>query len=139
MAANNPTRSATSGKSPAPAESRRLWAHEPVLRRRSSGYAGRILVEAWSDGATRIVVQNPGVLQAVQQALGSTSPVRLSRAEFPNGPITGGHDGGDFLGRVIVEVWEDGAVVGLLGADESLLLKHVGRALGSSAIVNVTS
>lgn len=119
----------------APANNRRLWAHEPVLRRGSGGYAGRITIEVWSDGATSLIAHDVSIVQAAQQALGYVAPVRRAEVELPAGPV-GSHDGGDFLGRVIVEVWSDGAVVGLLGSNESLLMQHAAKALGSSALAS---
>ncbi len=115
----------------APADQMSLWGRAPVLTRRASGFVGRVTLEVWSDGG----VNSVGDPSLFGKALGilqlGSSTVRTTSVPIAPDPIMGSRDQADFLGRVIVEFWNDGAEVGVLGADERRLVDHAVKGLGS--------
>jgi len=84
-----------------------------------------VIVEAWSDGKAHVVMHGLSQVQAARTALEAIrAGRRVSEAGkgLPSGPIMGRADGGGaFVGRVIIELWTDDAVVGVLGTDDNLI------------------
>lgn len=98
-----------------------LWADAPVMRVGGSGYGGRVIVEVWDDETAFSVAKDAALLPAALAALQTRTPLREALVALPSTPIMGPHNGASFLGRVIVEFWADGPVVGLFGSDSRLL------------------
>jgi hypothetical protein len=113
----------------APVDQMSLWGTAPVLTPRSGGFVGRVMLEVWSDGAVNSV-GNPTLFD---NALGilqhGGARARSTRVAIASGPILGTSGQADFVGRVIVEFWTDGAEVAVLGGDESRLVEHAIRGL----------
>ncbi len=100
----------------------RLWGSEPLLRAAGQGYDGRLIVEVWEDGRCLSVTGGADLVPVALAALQGSAPSQDAQGVGPQTPMTGPHPGGAaFLGRVIVEVWSDGPLVGVAGSDSRLL------------------
>jgi len=108
----------------APAATRRLWGAEPLLRHvPGQAYLGRVFVEVW-DGNDQLV------LCGADASLVTRAGMAIQRPYVPvrDGAVPGTNEaaGGPdtrraFLGRVIVELWSDEAVIGITGTDPRIL------------------
>src|SRR5438094_7060948 len=102
----------------APVDQMSLWGAAPVLTPRSGGFMGRVMLEVWSDGAVNSV-GNPTLFNLALGILQhGGARARSTRMAIASGPILSASDQADFIGRVIVEFWKDGAEVAVVGRDE---------------------
>jgi hypothetical protein len=108
-----------------------LWAAAPVLGSRASDYLGRVMLEVWSDAAVN-TVGDPGLFpQALALLANGQAYVRSTEVPIKTGPIVASRPGAAFRGRVIVEFWKDGALIGIIGDDERILLQGAIKGLTS--------
>ncbi len=118
----------------APADQMSLWADSPVLTPHSSGYLGRVTLEVWSDGAVNSV-GNPSrfgnVLGILQHA---DVKADVTAVPVTSNPILSSNGEAEFLGRVIVEFWKDGAEAAVVGSDRTLLVEHAIKGLGGHLV-----
>jgi hypothetical protein len=116
----------------APADTTSLWGRAPVLQRRGTGFVGRILVEVWDDGASCLVASDLVSYQTALDALRYLTPLSAAEVALPALPITGIRSGALFLGRVIVESWQDQPVIGVFGEDKAGLVEHAIKKLNAT-------
>lgn len=94
---------------------------EPVLGTiQGHHYHGRIFIEVWEGDARMVIVpQIPALTARALAALeGRSRWGEVKRTPWqPDWPVTGEIPGKTFLGRVVVEVWDNVAVVGIAGSE----------------------
>lgn len=113
----------------APAEALALWANEPLLMRRRTGYRGRVVAEVWHDGAVRVVTGSGTSIKQVLAALSDESATVESVDGLPESPITGSRGEAEFLGRVMVEFWHDRVRIGVTGSRVALIREQAVKEL----------
>ncbi len=110
----------------APAPNRRLWGAEPLLRHVSGQtYLGRVFIEV-RDGNDQLVLcgADTSLMTRAKAALQRPhAPLRDGAVPGTNAAAGGPDARHTFLGRVIVELWSDEAVVGITGADPQVLAR----------------
>jgi hypothetical protein len=109
---------------PASASERVLWSGRPVLGQHPTSYQGRVLIEVWAGGETRVVTSDPLLIKSALVFMQTQTPVHNAEVTLPSAPITNHANEATFLGRVIVEAWSDGVVVGVIGSNDELILSH---------------
>src|SRR5438876_190220 len=90
-----------------------LWGSLPLLEPSGQGFQGRVFVEVWDGEDAHLVATNDTLRSTAYGALsGSQSSVSATNSPLTNQPATGAVSGQSFVGRVIVEVWNNQIVVG---------------------------
>ena len=105
-----------------------LWSKRALLRdRRGHNFEGRVFVEVWDEDAHLVVGEdNPALwAKALETLEGEFSPIVSPETPLTDEPATGAQEAQAFLGRVVVEVWEDQSLVGLTGSDPRVVERAV--------------
>ena len=115
-----------------PSASSTVWSDRPLLRELPNRrYDGRLVVEVWEDNSTRVAIDGAGdtakaltarALKALQEPF---SPIRDPEIPLTNEPVTAAIADVTFLGRLIVELWDDQATIGISGSDPRVLTTAV--------------
>lgn len=98
-----------------------IWGASPQLPhkpgRDQCDYKGRVFVEVWGRDSRKVVVGGGAELEgrALAALDAGQNPVPATRVPWTNAPATGGVPGQAFLGRAVIEVWSDDAVVAVTG------------------------
>jgi len=92
-------------------------------------YYGRVFIEVFeSDSQVTIVGGDRSLLPRARTVLtGGYIPLRDSALPWTNEPATGKRANQAFLGRVVVEMWSNQAVVGITGADPRVVERATQR------------
>ncbi len=101
-----------------------LWTRQPMMPTvQGQRYRGRVFIEWWPEGAQLVEAGGPPVAAAALAALLGGRYTLLPAADLPwtDEPVTNFVGTPGFMGRVAIEVYDDGAVVGVSGADLGLL------------------
>jgi hypothetical protein len=108
-----------------------LWGRQPLLQPQGSNFQGRVFVEVWDQKETRLVMTSEYLVAVVLEALEGKRPyVSAHQIPLTNKPATGDVPEQTFVGRVVVEVWNDLVVVGVSGS-QSIVLEKALKALRS--------
>lgn len=109
-----------------------LWEARPLMYVNPDGsFTGRVFVEVY-DEAVHVVIGGDEVplINAALAALKSgQTPLGEEKLPWTNQPATGGIEGQDFLGRAVIEVWSNGAVVGITGTEKDAIVERAIRRL----------
>lgn len=105
-----------------------IWGTEPLLHRIPKGqYRGRVFVEVWDNTSHVVVCGGDSSLVAAAATALRGQYISLRDGELPwtNEPesieATKVRTTSAFLGRVVIELWNNGAVVGINGSDPRVL------------------
>ncbi|NOK57983.1 MAG: hypothetical protein GFH27_549287n287 [Chloroflexi bacterium AL-W] len=105
-----------------------IWSSSPLLHNiENQTYFGRAFVEIWNNDACIVTVGNGLVLRkrtliALQSLNNKNAKIEdLQTLRWTLQPATGEREGQTFLGRVVVEVWDDETVVGFTGISPQIL------------------
>lgn len=99
-----------------------LWNSQPLLEPSGQGYVGRVFVEVWDGDDAHLVATDDSLRQAALAALsGQQQSSSATNTPLTNKPATGSVSGQTFVGRVIVEVWNNGVVIGYSGNSSYVL------------------
>jgi hypothetical protein len=107
-----------------------IWSTGPMLRPSAAeDYYGRVFIEVFeSDSQVTIVGGDRSLLPRARTVLtGGYIPLRDSALPWTNEPATGKRANQAFLGRVVVEMWSNQAVVGITGADPRVVERATQR------------
>jgi hypothetical protein len=95
-----------------------LWSLDPVLSVRGTNYLGRIFIEVWDNHQELAIIgADSSFIYSVLSALKNEQYTIASESMTTSEP-THSMPGSAFLGRVVVETWDDKTVVGMLEVDE---------------------
>jgi hypothetical protein len=99
-----------------------LWHSQPLLKPAGQTYLGRVFVEVWDGEDTHLVATNDSLCSTALAALsGEQQSISATNTPLTNLPATGGVSGQTFVGRVIVEVWNNQIVIGVSGTENQVL------------------
>lgn len=109
-------------------ENKILWLRQPVLRlqRGRRRFLGRVFVEVWDGDDERVVTSDPALRAPALAALQSNyKPILDPDVLLADRPTTGEVPKQTFIGRVIVEMWDDGALVGITGPETKVVERAI--------------
>ena len=110
-----------------------IWINKPaIMQLLNQSYLGRLFVEVW-EVDLQVVSTGAGVLERSLSALRGEH-IRVPRHNIPWLDISATGGGGPddpFLGTVIVEVWQNDTVVGLIGSNDDRVLQRATAQLDS--------
>lgn len=104
-----------------------LWSTAPQIHARTGKtYYGRVFVEVWDKDAL-IACCGDSSLQARGLAAlqGHQKAVQVASTPWTSQPALGLVPGQTFLGRVVIEIWQDQAVVAMSGAASQVLANAI--------------
>lgn len=114
-----------------PANKRSLWAGTPALGEVPGGeFLGRVVAEIWENGASffyQRLTDDEKILERAVSALDRGEPEQFRDSLWTNEPIMENLENQPFLGRVVVEVWDRGSYISIIGDESANLL--ISRAL----------
>lgn len=104
-----------------------IWTATPGLQTLTDGlYLGRVFVEVWSEDTLVVTCGSPALGKNALAALkGRHVRVPDSAVPWTDQPATGVLAGQTFLGRVVIELWNNHAVVGVTGTSPQLLARTI--------------
>lgn len=105
------------------ATERNYWSSESLLEAGHGKHLGHLRTEVWADGFVCLSMTDPRLMGAALAAL-SGSPARgQATRSLPDHAVMTEHKQAQFLGRVLVEFWSEGApAIGVVGAQPDRLL-----------------
>lgn len=101
-----------------------LWNSQPLLQPYGQTYLGRVFVEVWDGDDTHLVATNDMLRETALGVLSGQKPwVPASNVPLTNRPATGYAHEQAFVGRVVIEVWNNQTVMGFSGSEAIVLHK----------------
>jgi hypothetical protein len=113
-----------------PGRNSTIWAPEPMLRSvQGQRYLGRLFVEVW-DKETRVVGLSVLFKRGLATLRREQPQVQEVAAPWTDQPVTPEIQGQSFLGRVVVEIWNDKSAVAIQGQATQVRDRAIQELLG---------
>jgi len=103
-----------------------IWATRPAMRTLANQtFNGRVVIEVFEKEVEVVVIGGDRSLISRAGAVlrGSYTPLRGAALPWTSDPVTGKGRNEAFLGRVVIELWNKGAVVGITGSDAQVVAR----------------